>query len=153
MTENQARFLSEVSQVLQTGDIRDQAAVEAIIGAPLSFQREQSALFGRARFYRPASGSIAAAHGVLWETITLEQPPARPTRVASLEVIDLKGLLCVDEAAVVRRFAGYTMNDSTRAVTVYSRPEQEGEFYVRFTKGSEEGCFVGVTFVQNSNRQ
>ena len=152
MTRSEDQFLAAVGQLLQAGDITDQAAVERFVGEPLVFARGQSALFGQARFFRPAPGSEAARHGVVWETIAIEQAPGRPTRVASLEIMDLPGLLCVDEAAVTRRFAGYAINDSARAVTVHSGPGQEGEFYVRFTKGTGERCFVGVTFVQNSSR-
>ena len=89
---------------------------------------------------------------MLWETITLESPPPRPTRVASLEIGNLPRLVCVDEAAVTHRFSGLAIDDSTRAVTVYSGPGQEGEFYVRFVKGTDERCFAAVTFAQDSNR-
>ena len=153
MVRDQGTFLAAVGQLLQSGDITAQPTVEALIGAPLVYRRTQSTMFGQARFFRPAPGSMAAARQVVWETITLEQAPARPTRVASLDIADLDGLVCVDEAAVTRRFSGFTVDDSARAVTVYSGAGQEGEFYVRFTKGSGERCFVGVTFVQNSNRR
>ena len=152
MVRDESRFLAAVAQVLQSGDLTAQAVVEAMVGAPLQYRRAQSTLFGQARFFRPVAGSVAAERGVIWETIALEQAPARPTRVASLEIADLQGLLCVDEAAVTRRFLGLVMDDSARAVTVYSGPGQEGEFYVRFTKGTGERCFVSATFVQNSNR-
>ena len=149
---DEGQFLTAAGQLLQSGDLTQQAVVEQEIGAPLLFSRMQSTLFGHERLFRPAPGSAAAARGVVWESITLETPPARPTRVASLEISNLPAQLCVDEAAVRRRFRNFTVDDTARAVTVYSGPGQEGEFYVRFTKGTGERCFIAVTFVQNSNR-
>ena len=148
----EGQFLTAVGQLLQSGDLTQQAVVEQEVGAPLVFSRMQSTLFGHEQFFRPAPGSAAAARGVVWEVITLETPPSRPTRVASLEIANLPAQVCVDEATVTRRFTGLTIDDNARAVTVYSGPGQEGEFYARFTKGTGERCFVAVTFVQNSNR-
>ena len=153
LQRDEGRFLAAAGELLQGGDITAQAAVETMIGAPLQYRRGQSKLFGQARFFRPAAGSVAADHGVVWEVISLEAAPARPTRVASLEIADLQGLLCVDEAAVTRRFSGLTIDDNARAVTVYSGPGHEGEFYMRFIKGTGDRCFVSATFVQNSNRR
>ena len=152
MTRSEPRFLAAVGQLMQTGDLTQQAAVEGAIGAPLALSREQPAMFGEARYYRPAPGSLAARAGVIWENVTLDASPPRPTRVASLEISSLEPLVCVDEQAVTKRFPGYAIQDTSAGVTVYSGPGQEGEFYVRFTRGTGERCFVTATLVQNSSR-
>ena len=152
MTRSESRFLAAVGTLMDTGDLTQQAAVEGAIGAPLALSREQPAMFGAARYYRPAPGSLAARAGVVWESVTLDGSPPRPTRVASLEISSLEPLVCVDERAVMQRFPGHAIDDTASAVTVYSGPGQEGEFYVRFTKGTGERCFVTATLVQNSSR-
>lgn len=154
LTTDRASFDAAVDRLLLSGDITQQAVVEGMVATKLSYAGSISSLFGLERRFRPAPGNtLAARAGILWEKMEFDARPRHPTRVAALSIRNLPALLCLTPAEVERRFSGeFSTKESPSGITVYSKPDQDGEFYVRFTEGADSRCFAEADFVQGSNR-